>query len=320
VLGTGWIASEMTADLGVLGSPVTAVGSRSQKTADAFASRFGIPNAYPTYQQLVDDPEVDVVYVATPHPSHAADARLALEAGKHVLVEKSFTVNAAEAREIVDLAADRGLVILEAMWTRWLPHMVRIRELIASGALGDVRTVIADHNQSLPTDPTHRIQNPDLGGGALLDLGIYPISLAWDVFGAPTTIHAISSPTATGVDRQTAVLFGYADGQQAISHFALDTTGPNAAVILGTEARIEIDPVWYTPTTFRLIDSQNRVLEEFDGRGEGRGMQFQAAALEELVAAGRIAGDVLPPSESVAIMESLDEVRAQIGLRYPGEA
>jgi predicted dehydrogenase len=319
VLGTGWIATQMTSDLGVLGSPVTAVGSRSQQTADAFASRFGIPTAHASYQQLVDDPEVDVVYVATPHPSHYADARLALEAGKHVLVEKAFTVNAAEARELVDLAAERGLVVLEAMWTRWLPHMVRIRELIASGALGDVRTLIADHNQKLSSDPAHRIQNPELGGGALLDLGIYPVSFAFDLFGAPTTIRALSSPTATGVDRQTAMLFGYADGQQAVMHCALDTKGPNAAVILGTEARIEIDPVWYTPTTFRLIDPDDHVIEQFDGRGEGRGMQFQAAALEELVAAGAVAGGVLPPAETVAIMESLDEVRAQIGLRYPGE-
>ena len=320
VLGTGWIADQMTADLAVLGSPVTAVGSRAQATADAFASRYGIPNAHPTYRQLVEDPEVDVVYVATPHPSHHADTKLALEAGKHVLVEKSFTVNAAEARDLVELAAERGLVVLEAMWTRWLPHMVRIRELIDSGALGDVRTLIADHTQKLSADPAHRIQNPELGGGALLDLGIYPVSFAWDVFGAPTTIQAISSPTATGVDRQTAMLFGYADGQQAVMHCALDTQGPNAAVILGTEARIEIDPVWYTPTTFRLISPDDEVLEEFDGRGPGRGMQFQAAALEELVAAGALGGDVLPPAESVAIMESLDEVRAQIGLRYPGEA
>ncbi|MEO8262413.1 MAG: Gfo/Idh/MocA family oxidoreductase [Pseudolysinimonas sp.] len=319
ILGTGWIAGEMTADLGVLGSPVTAVGSRAQQTADAFAAKFGIPRAHASYEALVDDPEVDVIYVATPHPMHAADTRLALEAGKHVLVEKSFTVNAAEAQELVDLAADRGLVVLEAMWTRWLPHMVRIRELIADGALGDVRTLIADHTQKLPSDPAHRIQNPELGGGALLDLGIYPVSFAWDLFGAPQTIRASSSPTPTGVDRQTAMLFEYPDGRQAVMQCALDTQGPNTAVILGTEARIEIDPVWYTPTTFRLIASDDTVIEEFDGSTAGRGMQFQAEALEQLVGAGALAGDVLPPAESVAIMASLDEVRAQIGLSYPSE-
>jgi len=320
ILGTGWIASQMTADLAIHGSPVTAVGSRTQSKADAYAAEFGIANAYGSYEALVADPDVDVVYVATPHPSHVADATLALEAGKHVLLEKPYTINAAEARVVADLAHDRGLVVLEAMWTRWMPHMIRLREIIAAGTLGDVRTVLVDHDQKLSQDPAHRLQNPDLGGGALLDLGIYPISFAWDVLGAPTTVHAISSPTATGVDRQTAILFGYGDGQQAVMHTALDTLGPNKAAVIGTDARVEIDSVWYTPTTMRVIDPDEKVLEEFDGRSEGRGMQFQAAAIERIVASGALEGDILPPSESVAIMATLDEIRAQIGLRYPSEA
>jgi predicted dehydrogenase len=319
ILGTGWIAEQMTSDLGVAGSPVTAVGSRTQERADAFAAHHGIPNAHGSYADLVSDPDVDVIYVATPHPSHAADATLALEAGKHVLVEKPFTLNAAEARAVVDLAAERGLVVLEAMWTRWLPHMVRLREILAEGTLGEVRTLLADHTPKLPSDPTHRIQDPVLGGGALLDLGIYPVSFAWDLFGAPESVLAHSSPTPTGVDRQIAVILGYAQGQQAVLQAALDTQGPNRAAILGTEARIEIEGVWYSPTSFRVIAPDDTVLEQFDGRTAGRGMQFQALALEALVAEGATAGDVLPPEESVAIMATLDEVRTQIGLRYPGE-
>jgi len=309
----------MIPDLRVLGSTVAAVGSRTQARADAYAAQWDIPVAHGSYEALVNDPAIDVVYVATPHPAHAADAILALEAGKHVLVEKAFTINAAEARRVTELARERGLVVLEAMWTRWLPHMVRIRELIASGALGEVRTVIADHTQKLSSDPAHRIQDPALGGGALLDLGIYPVAFAWDVFGPPTRISATSSPTATGVDRQTAMIFDYADGQQAVLHCALDTQGPNRAVILGTEARIEIDGVWYCPTTFRLIGPDDEVIETFDGSTPGRGMQFQAAQLEELVAAGDLEGPILSPAETVAIMESLDEVRSQIGLVYPSE-
>ncbi len=319
ILGTGWIARQMTTDLAIHGSPVTAVGSRTQSKADAYAAEFGIPNAYGSYEALVADPDVDVIYVATPHPSHVADATLALEAGKHVLLEKPYTINAAEARTVADLAQARGLVVLEAMWTRWLPHMVRLREIIAAGTLGDVRTVIVDHNQKLSQDPAHRIQDPALGGGALLDLGIYPVSFAWDVFGAPTTVHAISSPTATGVDRQTAILFGYGDGQQAVMHTASDTMGPNTAAVIGVDAWVEIDSVWYNPTSMRVIDPDGKVLEEFDGRSEGRGMQFQAAEIERVVASGALEGEVLPPSESVAIMASLDEIRAQIGLRYPSE-
>jgi predicted dehydrogenase len=209
--------------------------------------------------------------------------------------------------------------VLEAMWTRWLPHMVRVRELLASGALGEVRAVLADHDQKLPVNPEHRLQNPALGGGALLDLGIYPVSFAWDVFGAPSSVHAISSPTATGVDRQTAIIFGYPGGEQAVLHTQLDARGPSTAAIIGTEARIQIDPVWYTPTSFSLIDPSDAVVERFEQEVPGRGMQFQAFELERLVAAGTVAGEVLPPEQSVAIMGTLDEIRRQIGLRYPGE-
>jgi predicted dehydrogenase len=319
ILGTGGIARLFTSDLNLTDRAVTAVGSRTQQSADAFATAFGIPRAHGSYEALAADPEVDVIYVSTPHPFHAEGARLALEHGKHVLVEKPFTLNAAEARAVVDLAAAKGLVVLEAMWTRWLPHMVRVRELLASGALGEVRAVLADHDQKLPVNPEHRLQNPALGGGALLDLGIYPVSFAWDVFGAPSSVHAISSPTATGVDRQTAIIFGYPGGEQAVLHTQLDARGPSTATIIGTEARIQIDPVWYTPTSFSLIDPSDAVIERFEQEVPGRGMQFQAFELERLVAAGTVAGEVLPPEQSVAIMGTLDEIRRQIGLRYPGE-
>ncbi|MCS0499568.1 Gfo/Idh/MocA family protein [Protaetiibacter mangrovi] len=319
ILGTGGIARSFTSDLDLTGFTVTAVGSRTQESADAFAATHGIPRAHGSYEALAADPEVDAIYVSTPHPYHAENALLALEHGKHVLVEKPFALNAVEALRVVELAEQKRLVVLEAMWTRWLPHMVRVRELIASGALGEVRALIADHDQKLPTDPQHRLQNPDLGGGALLDLGIYPVSFAWDVFGEPSSVHAISSPTATGVDRQTAIILGYPGGEQAVLHTQLDARGPSTAVVVGTEARIEIDPVWYTPTSFSLIDPADAVIERFDEQVPGRGMQFQAAELERIAASGALAGEALPPRESVAIMGTLDEIRRQIGLRYPGE-
>jgi predicted dehydrogenase len=319
ILGTGGIAHLFTSDLKLEGFNVTAVGSRNQATADEFATAHGIARAHASYEALVADPEVDVVYVSTPHPFHAENATLALEAGKHVLVEKPFTINAAEAQAVVDLAAERGLVVLEAMWTRWLPHMVRIRELIASGVLGEVRTVLADHNQKLSADPNHRLQAPALGGGALLDLGIYPVSFAWDVFGAPASVTAISSPTLTGVDRQTAILLGYPYGQQAVLHTALDTRGPNQAAVIGTEGRIEIDSVWYNPTSFTVYDATDTVIERYESSVQGRGMQFQASALEAIVATGKLVGTELTPEETVAIVGTLDEIRRQIGLRYPNE-
>ena len=324
ILGTGWIAHAQASDLLENGFTVSAVGSRTADAAQAFADEFGIRTAHASYEALVADDEVDVVYVSTPHPLHAPHATLALVAGKHVLVEKPFALNAREARTVVDLASSRGLVVLEAMWTRFLPHMVRIRELIAEGVIGDVRTLLADHNQKLSTDPLSRILNPVLGGGALLDLGVYPVSFAHDLFGTPRSVLAEAAMTTTGVDRQTAILLGFDGGRQAVMHTALDTRGPNRAVILGTQGRIEIDPVWYTPTTFTVLDSAGAVIETFDATAKsktirGRGMHFQAAELERLVAEGRTGGSIMAQEDTVLVMETLDEVRGQIGLEYPQE-
>jgi predicted dehydrogenase len=319
ILGTGFIAHAQTADLVGCGFTVAAVGSRSQESADAFAAEFGIPVAHGSYEALVADPGVYAIYISTPHPFHAENAVLALRAGKHVLVEKPFAVTAGQAREVVALGEATGLVVMEAMWTRFLPHMLRIREIIAAGTLGDVRTLIADHNQDLPKDPLHRLNNPALGGGALLDLGVYPVSFAFDLFGTPTDVKALSAKTATGVDRQTAILFGFDDGRQAVLHSALDTKGPNTAAILGTEGRIEVDAVWYSPTTFSVFDAEGEVIERFDTAVAHRGMQFQAWEFERRIREGDHSPAILPANESVRIMETLDAVRAQIGLSYPGE-
>ena len=319
ILGTGFIAHTQTADLIGCGFTVAAVGSRSQGPADAFAAEFGIPVAHGSYEALVADPGVDAIYISTPHPFHAENALLALRAGKHVLIEKPFTLTAGQAVEVVDAAEAAGLVVMEAMWTRFLPHMLRIREIIASGTLGDVRTLIADHNQDLPKDPLHRLNNPALGGGALLDLGIYPVSFAFDIFGAPTVVKALAAKTVTGVDRQTAILLGFDDGRQAVLHSALDTKGPNTASILGTEGRIEVDSVWYSPTTFTVFDSEGEVIERFDTVVAHRGMQFQAWEFERRIREDDRSPAILPAAESARIMETLDAVREQIGLSYPGE-
>jgi predicted dehydrogenase len=315
ILGAGGIARLQVSDLQRHGFAVAAVAARESAKAQAFADEFGIPAAYGSYEQLAADPGVDAIYVATVHPTHATAARLALEGGKHVLVEKPFTMDAAEAREIVDLAAEKNLVILEAMWTRWLPHMVRIREILAEGLLGDVRTVLADHDQK--NEHVERMFAPELGGGALLDLGIYPVSFAWDVFGAPDTVLAHGTLTAAGVDRETAIILGYPSGAHAVLQTQMSGVGPNRAAIVGTDGRIEIDSVWYNVVGFTRYDTTGTVVERFDETVDGRGMHFQAAELERLVASGAIAGDILPPAETVGIMETLDEVRRQIGLSYP---
>jgi predicted dehydrogenase len=320
ILGTGWIAEMFVTDLRATGIAVTAVGSRSQESADAFGSRFDIPARHPSYEALVADPEVDAIYVSTPHPMHAENALLAIAAGKHVLVEKPFTLNSREAAEVAEAARRAGVVVLEAMWSRFLPSMVRIREIIAAGTIGDVRTLIADHDQLLPSDPAHRINNPDLGGGALLDLGVYPVSFAVDLFGAPSSITAKGDKTATGVDRQVALILEHAGGAISVLHTALDTQGANTATVVGTEGRIEIDSVWYEQTSFTVYaGKESEVVERYDETVPSRGMQFQAWELERVVREGRAESELLPLDETVAVMAVLDEARRQVGVVYPGE-
>lgn len=319
ILSTGWIAQSFTSDLVLGGHTVAAVGSRTIESATRFAAGHGIPVAYGSYQELVRDPDVDIVYVATPHTFHAENAILALAAGKHVLVEKPFSVNAREAKEVVDLGLSRGLLVMEAMWTRFLPHVVRIREILAAGTLGEVSAFQADHTQNVPKDPAHRMNAPELGGGALLDLGIYPISFASHLFGTPHTVQSAATFQSTGVDARVAANFQYADGQMATTYSALDARGRNSATILGSKARIEIDATWYAPTSFRVIATDGEILETFETSITGRGMQYEAIEAERLIAAGQTGSPLMSPDETVSIMRTLDEIRSQIGLVYPGE-
>jgi predicted dehydrogenase len=319
ILATGGIAHAFATDLRTAALDLVAVGSRSAESGRRFADEFAVPRVHASYEELAADPEVDIVYVSTPHPLHAGNAILMLEHGKHVLVEKPFTLTAPEAAAVRDVAAAKGLLAMEAMWTRYLPHMIRIREIVASGALGEIRAVLADHTQKISTDPAHRLNDIELGGGALLDLGIYPISFAWDILGAPVSVTAAATLGATGVDDEVATIFRHASGAVSTSLSASHAAGPNTASIVGTRARIDIDRVWYTPTSFRLVAPDGEVLESYESHIQGRGMQFQALAAERFIAAGARDSDILPIDETVAIMGTLDEVRRQIGLVYPGE-
>lgn len=331
ILGTGHIAHAFAADLQRAGREIVAVGSRSTESAEAFAAELaagsgtgsgagsGVPRAHGSSEQLAADEDVDIVYVATPHPFHAAHATMMLEQDTHVLVEKPFTLNAGEAAGLRELARSRGLLAMEAMWTRYLPHMVRIREIVASGGLGEVRTLSADHAQSLPTDPEHRINALPLGGGALLDLGIYPLSFAADILGPVEQVSAQARFGATGADTEVATVMRHRGGTLSTSLSSSRAAGQNTAHILGTEGRIDVDDVWFADTSFTHTGADGAVHERFAVRGEGRGMQHQAFAAEAAVADGSCEGSALGLDETVAIMELLDTVREQIGLRYPGE-
>jgi predicted dehydrogenase len=308
VIGTGLISSTFAADLEQTDSgTVAAVGSRRRETAEEFGERFGVPNRHEGYEALVADPDVDAVYVGTPHPMHHPDALLALRAGKHVLVEKPFTMNAAEAEQLVAEARERGLFLMEAMWARFLPHMVEVRRLLAEGALGEIVTVIADHGQWFAEDREFRLFAPELGGGALLDLGIYPVSLASMVLGTPNRVVALADPAFTGVDAQTSILLGHPGGAHAVLTCTLAAKGPTTAAIVGTEARIEIEGPFYAPSAFTLTPRTGEP-QRVELLTEG-GLQHEADEVARCVEQGLLESPVMPLDETVAIMRTMDAVR-----------
>ncbi len=320
ILATGWIAELFTQDLHTAGLRVAAVGSRTEERARAFADAHDVPNAHGSWEALVADPDVDVVYVATPHPAHLDAARVALEGGKHVLVEKPFTLNEGEARQLLDLAQRRGLVALEAMWTRWLPHMLEIHQVIADGLIGDPQVLVADHLQSISQDPGHRLNAPELGGGALLDLGVYPISFAHDLFGEPTVVEQAAEMGPTGVDRRVSAMLVHGSGQHSSFTAASNLPGPNRAAVVGTEGSIEIDPTWYAPTRYVVLDAERRTLRESNPAVEGRGMQYQALEVERLIREGRTESERMTHEGTLAVMRTMDRIRDGIGLVYPQES
>jgi predicted dehydrogenase len=318
ILATGGIAHAFARDLALQPDcEVVAVGSRSQASAEAFGDEFGVPHRHASYQALVNDPDVDAVYVSTPHPGHHDAALLAISAGKAVLAEKPFAMDAAQAREMIDAARDRGTFLMEAMWTRFLPHMARVREILAAGTLGDVVYLTAEHGQWFAQDRQFRLFAPELGGGALLDLGIYPVSFASLVLGVPARITAVSYPALTGVDATTSMIFQYGSGAHAVLTTTLLAASGNPAAIYGTAARIEIDGWFYTPTAFRVIARDGAELERFEEPYEGRGLRGEAAEVGRCLRAGLLESPLLPLDETYTIMQAMDEVRRQIGLSYP---
>lgn len=316
-LSAGGIATSVADDFQIAGITIQAVGARELAKANKFADRFGIPNRYQGYEALVNDPEVDVVYVSTPHPWHHQHALLALNAGKHVLLEKPFTINAREAQEIKELAAAKNLFVLEAMWTRFLPAMDAIFEVINSGVLGEIRLITADHSQYLPH--VTRLWEPELGGGALLDLGIYPVSFAIRVLGLPQRMTAKATLTGEKVDETTSIIFEYESGAQASLTTCMSAAGPVTAVVTGTFGRIEIDKSFYNQTSFRVYNQGGEVISSYSEKIAGIGRQYQGLHLEKCVAAGLLESPTLSVTESVEIMKVMDALRAQIGVKYPTE-
>ncbi len=312
VIGTGKIAATFARDLRLIEEgDVVAVGSRRRESAERFAQEFGVARHYDSYEALVHDPDVDAVYVATPHPMHLENASLALRHGKAVLVEKAFTMTAAEARELVALARAKGLFMMEAMWTRFLPHVVALRDIISGGTLGELVMFEADHGKWFEPDPRSRLFAPELGGSAMLDLGVYPVSFASMLLGTPSRMVAMVDPAFTGVDAQASMIFGYPSGAQALLTCTSRARSATRACITGTEARIEIDGDFYAPTSFRVITRSGDVTEyRFDV--EPRGLRFQAVEVARCLEAGLLESPVMPLDETVSIMETMQRVMATL--------
>jgi predicted dehydrogenase len=320
VLGTGGIAAAFVKDLlHAQGHEVVAVGSRTLGKAQEFAKNIPAATAYGSYKDLVNDPNVDAIYVATPHPSHEGNTLLALTAGKPVLCEKPFAISAKQAQSMMNCAKENNVALLEAMWTRYLPHIAVVREILASGVLGKIETVEADHGQRLADQNIARIVDPQLAGGALLDLGIYPVSFAHLVLGAPSAITARAVMTDRGVDAQTSAIFDYDSGAQAIINTTMNALTPCRAVVSGLLGRLEIDSTFYIPTAMRVILFDGTVTE-YPNNYLGHGLREQAIEMARVVGSGALESPLMPWSETLSVMQTLDQIRDQIGLVYPFES
>ena len=325
ILGTGGIAHTFAAALAArTRQRVVAVGSRTLARAEAFGVEVGA-RGYGSYAALVADPSVDVVYVATPHSAHREDALLALAAGKPVLVEKAFTRNAGEARAVVGAAAAAGLFCAEAMWTRFLPGTDILRQALTSGLLGQVTTVFADHGQPLWPNGPQRLSDPSLAGGALLDLGIYPVSFASFVLGGLAEVSATGWLTPEGVDAEEAVVVRGTAGGLGLLHATMAARTPTMASVIGTAGRIDVgDPLagrgrWYAPAPLRFTPRSGDAAVSWTPETIEHGLAFEAAEVARCVTDGLTETPLMPLAETVAIMDVLDAVRDQLGVTYPGE-
>jgi predicted dehydrogenase len=320
ILGPGTIARRFAAGLSVLpDAELVAVGSHSPERAEQFGAEFNAPHRHTSYEALANDPDVDAVYVATPHPMHKDNTILCLRAGKAVLCEKPFAVNRGEAEEMVRVAREEKRFLMEAMWTRHVPAIRRARQWLVEGAIGEPRILQVDFGFRATLNPEHRLFAPELAGGALLDVGVYCVSLASMVFGgAPERIASMAHLGETGVDEQAAMLLGYRGGAMAVLYTAVRTETPHEAYILGTEGQIKIHtPFWRT--THVTLTVQGQVVEDIELPYDGTGYNCEADTVGQCLRAGKLECDLMPLDESVSIMGTMDQLRAQWGLRYPME-
>jgi predicted dehydrogenase len=319
ILGTGWIAEKMVAALSTVNdAALVAVGSRTTEKANEFARRYRVETAYGSYEELAADPRVDVVYVATPHPSHCANTLMCLRNGKAVLCEKPFAMNEREVLQMISTAREHHVFLMEAFWTRFLPSIDKVLDLIASGVLGQVRHIKSDHAAFRPFDPNHRAFNKSLGGGSLLDIGIYSVFLTLLLWGEPDQIDAVPHIGPTGVDESLALTFKYDDGRIAtlFSSFTVDSTVETH--ICGTGGRLKLNRWWFCPVPIELAKGDNQP-ETIQIDYVGNGYNYEVEEVERCLRAGKKESDILPLDFSLRLIRLLDRIRKQMGLTYEAD-
>jgi predicted dehydrogenase len=319
ILGTGAIAKKFAEALQMLpDASLVAIGSRSRENAIAFGQQFNVTFRHDSYEDLVNNPAVDAVYIATPHSLHHENALAALNAGKPVLCEKPFAINAAQTAEIIKTAREKKLLLMEAMWTRFLPCFTRLRKLLKENVIGEVRMLAADFGFRAESEGRGRLFNPSLGGGALLDIGVYPISLASMIFGKPQHLSGLAHIGRSGVDKQDGIVLSYPRGQMAILHSSIEVSTFHEAAIMGTQGRIKIHSSWWKATAMTVMRENNKN-DFIECPFAGNGYQFEAAEFMNCLRRKKLESEVMPLDETLAIMKTMDCLREQWGLKFPME-
>ena len=318
ILGPGRIAHTMARTVTQMEGIVPyAVAARELGRARAFADQYGFERAYGSYAEMLADPEVDLVYIATPHAFHAEQAKLCLLAGKHVLCEKPFTVNAAQAREVFALARERGLLAAEAIWPRYMPMAKTLRELCDSGVIGTPRSLTG--GLAYPVTAKPRLTDPALAGGALLDIGIYPLTFASIAFGDDVVdISSKALLTEAGVDGQESITLTYRDGRMAVLHSSMVALGDRGGAIHGDKGYLVVENV-NNFQSITVYDADRRQVARYDQPPQITGFEYEVAASAEAIRAGAVECPQMPHAETVRILEWMDALRAQWGVRYPFE-
>lgn len=318
IIGAGHIAEKMGRTLLALDRVRSyAVASRSYDRARDFAARWQFSKAYGSYEELVADPAVDIVYIATPHSLHYRHARMCLEAGKAVVCEKAFTVNAGEARSLMELSRQRGVFITEAIWTRYMPLMATLKELVWNGVIGKPRTLSA--NLCYPISHKERVMRPDLGGGALLDIGVYTLNFASMVFGNDISrIDTSCQKTATGMDAQHTITLWYGDGRMATLYSSIYAKSDRMGVIAGDDGHIIVENI-NNPSSLRIVDRDYNVVRTLDAPLQVTGFEYEVGAAVDALDHGDIESHFMPHSETLRMMGLMDELRRRWDVRFPSD-